>query len=162
VAGRQEEARQYLRLNHTSFVRRRGAKARILSAIVLLAVAAGFLLLGSAKKYAQSIDCKSRMSAIGVASLVWQGDNGGHVPTNFISMSNEINNLSVLICPSDTSRSARSDWSSVTTSNCSYEIVATGLTEKDTNAVWLRCKIHGFVCHVDASVFDGNKRLEKW
>jgi hypothetical protein len=99
------------------------------------------------------------MIAIGVASRIWQGDNGGNVPTNFMSMSNEINNLKVLICPGDTSRSAGSDWSSVTANNCSYEIVATGLTERDTNAVWLRCKIHGFVCHVDGSVYDGNHRL---
>lgn len=73
-------------------------------------------------------------------------------------MSNEINNTKILICPSDRSRHPAENFSSITPDNCSYEIVTKGLHEGDTNNVFLRCKIHGYVAYADGSVYDNNGR----
>lgn len=68
----------------------------------------------------------------------------------------------VLICPSDSSRHRAENFSSMTPDNCSYEIVTKGLHEGDSNGVFVRCKIHGFMCYANGAVYDNNgQRMKK-
>ena len=74
-------------------------------------------------------------------------------------MSNELSNAKILICPSDHSRQPATSWASFTSNNCSYEIVAPGMRQSDTNTVFLHCKIHGYVGFADDRLLDASGKL---
>jgi hypothetical protein len=76
-------------------------------------------------------------------------------------MSNEIADPKILVCPGDHSRKVAVSRKVFTPADSSYEIVAPGLRDGDTNGVFLRCKIHGDVAYADATVFDGVRRRTK-
>ena len=67
-----------------------------------------------------------------------------------------------MICPSDSSRRAASDWSSFTPEHSSYELVTPSLVRTDTNSVFLRCRVHGHMAYSDHTVFDGTRRRHKF
>jgi hypothetical protein len=54
-----------------------------------------------------------------------------------------------------------SRWAVFTPADSSYEIVTPGLKDGDTNGVFLRCRIHGYLGYADATVFDGVRRRTK-
>src|SRR5438552_2595889 len=113
-------------------------------AVVFVAVVVAFVIVApSAKRKADSIQCGNYMESIGCAAFLWANDHDGHLPSNLISMSNELNIPKILICPGDHSRQPAANWESFTPTQSSYEIVAPGLKAGDTNGVFLRCKIHG-------------------
>ena len=127
-------------------------------AVVVVALA---LVAPSAKRKAESVQCGNYMASIGCAARVWAGDHDDHLPSDFLSMSNEVIATEILICPGDHSRPPAASWATFTPSDSSYEIVTPGLRDGDTNGVFLRCKIHGHLGYADATVFDGVRRRTK-
>lgn len=134
---------------------------------VLVVIAIIVLAIPFGRKKAEAISCGNSMIAIGLAARIWAEDNrnynnSDYYPSNLASMSNEIGTLKVLLCPSDHSRNTAANWDSLTPDNSSYEIVTKELHAGDTNGVFLRCKIHGFVGYADGAVYDGKRQLHKW
>ncbi len=114
------------------------------------------------KRHVEMVNCSNNMHPIlFVSTLLWPDDHGGQLPSDFLSMSNELSNPKILICPSDHSRQPATSWASITSSNCSYEIVAPGISKNDTNTVFLRCKIHGYVGYADDRLLDASGKLIK-
>jgi len=106
------------------------------------------------------VRCGNQMSSIGFAARIWAGDHEEHLPADFRSLSNEIGNLRILICPADESRQLAANWESIGETNCSYEIVLPGMSSSDTN-VFFRCRVHGHLGYADGTVFDGRRRRTK-
>jgi hypothetical protein len=131
--------------------------AAILGGIVVAVLAAG----PAVKRHVEAMRCGNQMASIGCAARIWAADHNRHFPSDLLSMSNEINLPVILICPSDHTRQAAANWSSLTVENSSYEIVTPELRDGDTNGVFLRCKIHGSLGYADATVFDGSRRRTK-
>lgn len=82
-------------------------------------------------------------------------------PTHLTYLSNYLA-TKWMICPSDSSRRAASDWASFTPGHSSYELVTPGLVRTDTNSVFLRCRVHGHMAYSDHTVFDGTRRRHKF
>jgi len=111
----------------------------MLVVVVVMVVLAGFLLpaLAKARAKAHRISCISNLKQMGLAFRIFATDHGDRFPmqvwTNaaeltaseafplryFVGMSNELSVPYVLVCPSDTRRSA-THWTNVTRSNLSY------------------------------------------
>ena len=139
------------------------SRRRILTLAVALAAVVVVLALvaPSAKQKAGSVQCGNYMVSICFAARLWADDNDGHLPSDFLSMSNEVIMTKILICSGDHSRRPAASWASLTPARSSYEIVTPGLPEGDTNSVFLRCKIHGSVGYADGSVFVNGQRHRK-
>jgi len=132
------------------------ANVLFLSAAVVPATLAAMALpaLAKAKARAQEVSCVNNMKQLGLAAKMWSLDNQNVYPPNFQSMSNELTNPKILICPQDTAHPAAVNWASVTSANCSYEYLAPSQKEGDVepNRVVFRCPIHGTVGLGDGSV----------
>jgi hypothetical protein len=115
----------------------------------------------ASKRHEESVACGNYMCSIGCAARIWANDNHTNLPSDFVSMSNELATPYILICPGDHSRRPAVNWASFTTNNSSYEMVTPGLHDEDSNGVFLRCKIHGHIGYGDATVFDGERRRTK-
>src|SRR5260370_40842170 len=131
------------------------------SVIVLFGCLALAVSCRSAKRRAESVHCGNYMVAIGLAAKTWALDNDAHLPRDFRSMSNELATTRILVCPGDQGRIPAKDWASLNLTNCSYEIVAPGLSVEDTTNVYCRCKYHGHLGYADGTVFDGKRRRTK-
>ena len=102
------------------------------------------------------------MTAICFAGRLWANDNNDFMPTNFVGMSNELVTPKILRCPADGRRVLAANWESFTDANSSYVMVTPGAREGDTNAVFIRCTIHGLRGFADGSIFDGARRRHKF
>ena len=132
-----------------------------LAAAALIVIAA--CVIPSAKRSAESKACGNYMCAICIAGRTWSMDGDGHLPSDFLSMSNEVSSPRILICPGDHSRHPARNWASLTPDQSSYEIVTLHLLDGDTNGVFLRCKFHhDHVGYADGTVFDGISRRTKY
>jgi len=131
----------------------------IIGAILAVSVVAFIATLPAAKRHAESLNCRSQMYGILFAATLWSADNGGRLPSDFLSMTNELSWPKILVCPSDHLHRVATSWVSFTTNNSSYEIVAPGISKTDTNVVFLRCKIHGYVGYSDGRVLDDSGRV---
>jgi hypothetical protein len=127
-------------------------------AVVVLAIA---LVAPWARRRVESAQCGNIMSSIGCAALLWAEVHNSKLPSDLLSMSNELITPKILICPSDHSRQPAASWESFTPEQSSYEIVTPGLQHGDANGVFLRCKVHGHLGYADATVFDGVRRRTK-
>lgn len=130
--------------------------------LAFIPILAGLLLpaLAKAKAKAQQINCVNHMKQIGLAARLWAADNNESFPPNFMSMSNELSSLKVLVCPGDGSKTVATDWATFSPDNVSYEYLEPGLSEKNSNpqTVVFQCPIHGNVGLADGSVMMGNQR----
>jgi hypothetical protein len=131
----------------------------IFSAILVIGVAVFIATLPATKRHVEQQYCASQMYAVLCAAALWSADNGGRLPSDFLSMTNELSTPRILVCPSDHLHHLATSWASFTTNNSSYEIVAPGIYKTDTNVVFLRCKIHGYVGYVDGRVLDDSGRV---
>jgi hypothetical protein len=132
--------------------------------IIFIVVVSGLALALSApyaKRQAASMTCGNYMASIGCGARTWALDNGGHLAPDFRSMSNELAITRILVCPSDHQRIPAKDWASLGPTNCSYEIVAPGMSADDTTNVYFRCRLHGHLGYADGTVFDGKRRRTK-
>lgn len=114
-----------------------------------------------AQQRAELHGCGNYMVAIGLAARMWANDNGDRFPPDLLSLSNEVVTPKILICSGDYSREPPANWASFTPAQSSFEMVTPSLRDGDTNAVFLRCKIHGSVGYADGSVFVNGKRHRK-
>jgi hypothetical protein len=106
--------------------------------------------------------CGNYMCSICCTARAWAMDNDDLLPSDFLSMSNELATPRVLICPGDRSRHPALRWESLTPAQSSYEIVGPGRREGDANAVFIRCKVHpDHLGYADGTVFDGTRRRTK-
>jgi hypothetical protein len=129
---------------------------------VLIAVVVFAVTTMSAKRRAESRGCASGVTSISLAVRLWAEDNNGVCATNFISMSNELATLRILVCPGDHQRQKATDWPSFTPVHSSYEIISPGLRVEDTNTPFLRCVVHNYLGYTDGTVFDGVRRRHKY
>ena len=127
--------------------------------LVGISVVALYRLYG--RQHAESVSCGNYMSSIGCGIRVWAQDNGGRLPADFRSISNELSMTSILVCPADHQRVPAKEWASLDTTNCSYEILAPGMNVGDTTNAYFRCKLHGHLGYADGTVFDGKRRRTK-
>lgn len=124
--------------------------------------AVGFFLVREIIKHAQSARCSNQMHVILYASVYdWPAGHKGCLPDNFLSMSNELVLPKLLFCPSDASRRPAANWFDISADNCSYELVTTNLHKGDTNQVFIRCPIHGYVGYADGRLLDKEGHLVK-
>jgi hypothetical protein len=125
-------------------------------ALLMIPIMAALLLpaLAKAKGRAQTIQCVSKMKQIGLAARIWSNDHNEMFPPNFQSMSNELMNTSLLVCPGDKQHSPASDWSQFNAAqNVTYEFLMPGAKEADaTTQTVFRCPIHGNIGLGDGSV----------
>jgi competence protein ComGC len=104
----------------------------VLVAIFVLAVLAALLLPAyhAADAHAKRIHCETNLKLIGLAFIVWAGDNGDKFPMqvsitnggtmelafrgnawmNFLVMSNELETPKILYCPADQGRTAATNF----------------------------------------------------
>jgi hypothetical protein len=113
------------------------------------------------RQHAESVNCGNYMSSIGCGVRLWAQDNGGHLPSDFRSMSNELSTTKILVCPADHKRIPAKDWALLDPTNCSYEILAPGLNINETTNAFFRCRLHGHLGYADGTVFDGKRRRTK-
>jgi hypothetical protein len=78
-------------------------------------------------------------------------------------MSNELNSPKILICPSDTSKTAAMNWSEFGPGNLSYEYLQAEYDEKSAQpqTVVFQCPIHGNVGLADGSVQQGGQQTRR-
>lgn len=113
-----------------------------------------------AKEHAMSIACVNNLKQFGLAVRLWAQDNNEVNPPDSLSMSNELNTPKILVCPADTNRVAASNWAAYTPDNCSYDFLASSVTNAahEPSRVSVRCPIHGHVGLCDGSVQMGVAR----
>jgi hypothetical protein len=115
-----------------------------------------------AKRQAESMMCGNYMCSICIGARSWAFDNNGQMPSDFLSMSNELATPRILICPGDRERQPAPQWAALTPEQSSYEIVTMRLHEGDSNGVFLRCRFHtNHIGYADGTVFDGSRRRTK-
>jgi hypothetical protein len=130
----------------------------LVAAAVVVVVAYG----PAARRHAEAINCGNQAHVILFAACYeWANEHGGYMPTNLVSMSNELITPKLLVCPGDHDRHAATDWASVTANSNSYEIVTPGLRFGQSNAVFLRCKIHGYAGYANDVLRDAAGRNVK-
>jgi hypothetical protein len=88
----------------------RWRKFIIVAAVIVVALAVGTYASRSAKRWAQSMSCGNYMCSICFAARTWALDSNGKMPSDFLSMSNELSTPRVLVCPADRSRRAAPNW----------------------------------------------------
>ncbi len=106
----------------------------------------------AARKEAQRAACVNNLKQIGLAARMWSNDHGDFLPSDFLTMSNELNSPRVLTCRGDTNRAAAVNWSAFGPGNVSYELLSPGISETKVSAVYVRCPIHNNVLLADGSV----------
>jgi len=104
-----------------------------------------------AKGRAQRISCISNIKQIGLAARMWANDNKEIMPSDFLSMSNELSSPKILTCPADTARNQAASWLGFDGNSVSYELLSPGVPEGDPSIVYVRCPIHHNVGLIDGS-----------
>src|SRR5437867_89826 len=104
-----------------------------------------------AKGRAQRINCINNIKQIGLAARMWANDNKEIMPSDFLSMSNELGSPKILTCPADTARIQAASWLGFDGNSVSYELLSPGVPEGDPSIVYVRCPIHHNVGLLDGS-----------
>jgi hypothetical protein len=115
----------------------------------------------SLRPRASSSACGNYMVSICLAARLYAEDHDGQLPSDLLSISNEVSTPKILICPGDPSRQLATNWAAFALVDSSYEIPSLGMREGDTNQVFLRCRIHGNFAFGDGSVFVNGRHHRK-
>lgn len=119
----------------------------VVVAVVMLLVALG----GSyyLKWAVTSQKCLKILASTEYEGRVWAAEHGSFImPTNFLCFSNELISPVLMICPADHNRAAAQDWAQFDSAHSSYELVGPGVRINQANRIFIRCKVHGYVCYV--------------
>jgi hypothetical protein len=103
------------------------------------------------KARADRIACINNIKQIGLAARLWANDHNDTMPSDFLTMSNELNTPKILTCPGDTARNKANNWKEFDGSSVSYELLSPGVPEGDPEIVFVRCPIHFNVGLLDGS-----------
>jgi hypothetical protein len=116
-----------------------------------------------AKGRAQRINCISNIKQIGLAARMWANDHQEIMPTDFLTMSNELTSPKILTCTADTARNRANDWRQFDGSSVSYELLSPGAGAGDPSVVYVRCPICNNVGLTDGSAHQlgPDNRVEK-
>jgi len=116
-----------------------------------------------AKGRAQRISCISNIKQIGLAARMWANDHQEIMPTDFLTMSNELTTPKILTCAADTARTRAADWRVFDGSSVSYELLSPGADPRDPSIVFVRCPICNNVGLADGSALQlgPGTRVEK-
>jgi hypothetical protein len=117
-----------------------------------------------AQLQADRIACVNNLKQIGLGAFVWSGDNNDKFPTSLVVMSNELNTVKILICPSDKARQNYGSltWNQFQDSMSSYQYFAQPDDKADPQCVIAKCPIHHNYLLADGSVhqIDPDKYVE--
>lgn len=123
--------------------------------------------LKEARERAAAISCVNNMKQIGLAIRIWENDHNDMFPPNLNSVSNELNTVKVLCCPSDTALqkvaqqlAALPDrgWSRWPLNGGSYDVfLSPEVNSTKPTAIITRCRFHGHEGFADGSVQWGKK-----
>lgn len=113
-----------------------------------------FKELEDAKDRANRIMCVNNLKQMGLAVRIFATDNGDEFPPDILAMKDLITTPKMLVCPSDTARSAAESWETYSAANLSYEFLSPGpgKYEAEPSRILFRCPIHGHVGMCDGSV----------
>ena len=136
-------------------------RTKLIVAIAVFLLLALLASLPAARRHIESVNCGNQMSSICFGARLWAEEHDKQLPANLVSMSNEVIAVRILICSGDHERRAAKNWLSLTPENCSYEIVAPGLSVEESDTAFLRCKVHDHLGYSDGTVFDGRRRRAK-
>ena len=135
--------------------------------VLALAGIAAILMLKNAARETQSRlvgqECGNQLVRLSFASMMWlQQINTENYPEEFSQMFDIVGSPKGLFCPADQGRTVVRDWSRFEEGMATYEIVSPGVPFTETNAVFVRCPIHGHVIRADGFVYEqSGKRFEK-
>jgi hypothetical protein len=106
-----------------------------------------------AKQKGQRIACVNSLKQISLAARLWSNQHGDVLPSDFLSMSNELGSVKLLFCPGQTNLGVRPrTWAELNPAQISYEMLAPGVSETHPDVVFVRCPLHNTVGLVDGSV----------
>jgi hypothetical protein len=124
----------------------------ISSALAIVAIPALAIVAPRVRHHTESQSCANQMSSIGTVARLWADEHHGQMPSDLYSMSNILNTPQIFACPGDHTGHVSDTWATFTPSNCSYEIVAPGISKNVTNTAFLRCRVHGYLVYSDGTV----------
>lgn len=105
---------------------------------------------GAAKEKARRIQCVSNLKQVCLAARMWANDHKEVLPSDFLTMKNELNSPKILVCPADNTRTRVSSWADFAES--SYTILSPGASPTRPEIVYVTCPLHNNVGMVDGSV----------
>jgi hypothetical protein len=135
--------------------------------VLALAGIAGILMLKNAANKAQANlvgqECGNQLVRLSFASMMWlQQIETQNYPKEFSQMFDIMGSPKSLFCPGDGSRTMIRDWAVFEDGMSTYEIISPGVSFLETNAVFVRCPIHGHVIRADGFVYDkAGERFKK-
>ena len=119
-----------------------------------LIIAVSFAV-AAARRRAVARVCSFQVTTVLLAGRRWAEEHGGRFPTNLLCMSNDFPLIRRLICPGDTRWHSATNKNGLTPAQSSYEIVYPGVSQDDTNSVFVRCRIHGYLGSTTRTLVDG-------
>lgn len=119
---------------------------------IVLAIGLALSALPVLKRGLLARNCLDNMKSMGYAAGIWSLGHAGASPTNWLCFSTELITPRMMLCPADSGRAAATEWANFGPENTSYELAIAGGPWGNSNRVFFRCKVHGYVCLADGSV----------
>ena len=107
----------------------------------------------------ESIRCVNNLKQIGLAGRVWANAHEKVLPADFLAMKEELGTPRILVCPGHKAKPQPEspNWQEFDPRDITYELMPSDAAAESepSNRVFVRCPVHGHVCHSDGSVVMG-------